>query len=94
MRTLEKKSLFWDVQEIDPQKNERFVIERILQFGNEADFSWAKKFYGIKKIKENFTKSKALDNKSSSFWRQYFNLNKKECTQNQLTKKPAAFWKR
>lgn len=94
MRTLDKKSLFWDVQEVDPQKNERFVIERILQFGNEDDFFWAKKFYGLEKIKENFTKSKALDNKSSSFWRQYFNINKEKCAPNQLTKKQARFWRR
>lgn len=94
MDILLKKSLFWDVQEVDLQKNDRFVIERILQFGDENDFSWAKKFYGTEKIKGEFIKSKVLDNKSCSFWCRYFNIDKAKCIQNQLTKKQTVFWKR
>jgi len=33
-----KKSLFWDVAQIDEAKNSRFIIERILNVGDEDDF--------------------------------------------------------
>jgi hypothetical protein len=77
-----KKSLFWDVEQVDFRKNERFVIERILQYGAEDDFRWAKKKYGLKKIKEGFLKSRSLDDKSYNFWRQYFNLEKENVRRN------------
>jgi hypothetical protein len=76
MNILAKKSLFWDVGQVDIRKNERFIIERILQYGDEADFCWAQKFYGLNKIKEVAMKGRSLDRKSYNFWRQYFCSNK------------------
>jgi len=49
MKTLEKKSLFWDVGEVDPEKNARFVIGRILNFGDLGDWQWAVERYGKRK---------------------------------------------
>jgi len=94
METLQKTSLFWDVRDIDPQKHARFIIERILAYGDETDFNWAINFYGKEKIKEYFLKSKTLDKKSLSFWCQYFNLNEEKCIRNRSTQKQSAFWKR
>ncbi|MFA4998417.1 MAG: hypothetical protein WC514_00085 [Candidatus Paceibacterota bacterium] len=94
METLQKVSLFWDVRDLDPQKHARFIIERILAFGDENDFSWAVGFYGKEKIKECFLKSRSLDRKSTSFWCQYFNLGHLKCIQNQLIKKQNIFWKK
>lgn len=94
MQTLTKKSLFWDVAKVDPRKNEKFIIERILNYGDEEDFHWARKAYGDKRVKETLLKSKALDNKSLSFWCQYFNLDQNKCLNNQSAKKPSWFWKR
>lgn len=72
LKILQKKSLFWDTESVDPKKNKDFVIKRILQFGDEVDFNWAKKFYGINAIKNQFFAIKNLDKKSLSFWRLYF----------------------
>ena len=94
MKTLEKKSLFWDVKSIDPEKNQRFVIERILDFGDEIDFKWAIKYYGKDKIVENLTQARTLSAKSLLFWCQYFNINKEKCLANQSIQKQSAFWKR
>jgi len=94
MQTLAKKSLFWDVAQVDPRKNERFIIERILKYGDEADFRWAKKSYGDMMIKEVLLKSQKLDTKSLSFWCQYFNLDKNTCLTNQSAKKQSWFSKR
>ena len=94
METLKKTALFWDVADIDPKKNEKFVIERILAFGNEDDFHWAKKFYGDEIIKKNILKSKTLDTRSLYFWCKHFNIDQNLCIRKQLTKKPSAFWRR
>lgn len=93
METLQKPSLFWDVRSVDPQKNERFVIGRILSYGDEKDFSWAMNFYGKNKISESIMKIRDLDRKSQSFWLQFFNL-KTRCIPKRSAQKPNAFWKR
>lgn len=92
--TLTKASLFWDVKEVDPKKNQQFVIERVLDFGDVEDFHWARDFYGGEKIKEGFLKSKSLSKKSNNFWCLYFDLDKNQCIQNQSTKKPNVFLQR
>lgn len=89
-----KKSLFWDVQRVDPKKNGGFVIGRILQFGDEEDFRWAKKTYGLPRIKKELLGARSMDEKSRNFWCQYFNVDKKECISNQSIKKQSAFWRR
>lgn len=94
METLQKPFLFWDVKDLDPQKHARFIIERILTFGDETDFNWAVDFYSKEKIKECLLKSKVLDEKSKSFWCQYFNLKQSKCIRSQSTQKQSAFWKR
>lgn len=67
MKTLRKTSLFWDVKNLDPRRHARFIIERILAFGDKDDFDWAVDFYGKEKIKKCFLKNKILDKKSLSF---------------------------
>lgn len=94
METLTKKSLFWDVNTLDPVKNKKFIIERILNYGDEVDFCWAKETYGDKKIKEALLKSRALDKKSLSFWCQYFKLDQNRCLENQSARRPSGFSKR
>lgn len=93
METLKNPSLFWDVRDVDPRKSEKFVIERILAYGDEKDFSWAKEFYGRDKIFKNFLKIRSLDKKSRSFWHQYFNLESK-CIPKRSAPEQSAFWKR
>ncbi len=94
METLQKISLFWDVKDVDPRKNERFVMGRILAYGDEADLEWALSFYGAKKLRDNLLKIRSLDKKSLSFWCQYFKINPSICVQNQSVKKQNAFWGR
>ena len=96
MKTLNKQNLFWDVRlkDFDPEKNKKFIIERILLRGDLDDFKWAIDFYGKKDIKEIFLKSKKLDFKSQNFWCFYFNLDKSKCIQKQSIKKQSVFWKR
>ena len=83
METLKKRSLFWDVENIDAKKNAKFVIGRVLSLGDEKDFRWALKNYGEKKMKEVFLLPGSLDKKSNSFWCNYFEIDPIECMQKQ-----------
>lgn len=96
MQTLNKQGLFWDInlKELDPKKNKKFIIERILLRGDMDDFGWAIDFYGKKVIRDIFLKTKKLDYKSQNFWCLYFNLDKKKCIKSQSIKKQSAFWER
>jgi hypothetical protein len=94
MKTLEKKSLFWDIKEIDPQKHRRFIMERVLNFGDIEDFKWLLEHYGEQAIIGHVKQKNSLDKKSLLFWCDYFNLDKEKCLNNQSTRKQSAFWKR
>jgi hypothetical protein len=77
MSPLRKKSLFWDTdaQTIDLVKNKRFVIERILKFGNLTDYSWLRNKYTPDEIKEVITRNRSeLDRKSLNFWSSIYNI--------------------
>lgn len=94
METLKKKSMFWDVDAVDTKKNEKFIISRILDFGDVDDFRWAMRMYGSEKIGRGVVRSKTLSPKSLSFWCQYFSINPLRCINKPLGKTQSAFWKR
>jgi hypothetical protein len=96
METLQKKSLFWDVdsQAMDLQQNKSFIIERILARGDVDDFRWAVGTYGSDTLKNILLKAKTLDPKSLSFWCFYFNIDRALCTEKPSLLKRAAFWKK
>ena len=97
MKTLQKQQLFWDVdlKEIDPVKHRDFIIERILERGDEDDFKWVLDFYGTEAIKKVFLeKIENLDPRSQNFWCLYFNLNPSECIPKPSMKKQSAFSQR
>ena len=41
-----RQSLFWDADpnKIDPQKNARYIIERVADLGNDKEARWALDF--------------------------------------------------
>ena len=89
-------TLFWDcdMNDLDVQKHARFIIERILSRGEVNDFSWAKKTYGDKKLKEVVVQNRTLDKRSQNFWCSYFHIQPTVCTQNPLNKEHEQLWKR
>lgn len=94
MESLKKKSIFWDVNAMDVGKNEKFIIQRILDFGDADDFKWAVQTYGAGKIKKGVLESRTLSGKSLSFWCQYFNIDPLQCISKLSQRKQSAFWKR
>lgn len=65
-----RQSLFWDVdpKTIDPDKNARYVIERILDFGTDDEVRWMDQYYTRRKIKPVVKTSRVLHQKSKSLW--------------------------
>jgi len=65
-----RPSLFWDVdpKTIDLNKHAQYVIERILDFGNDAEVRWLWNYYNHRKIRNVVKKSRGMTDISQSFW--------------------------
>jgi len=90
---LKKIELFWDcdINSIEPIKNKKFIIERILSRGDVDDFNWALQFYGADTIQKIVLNNKTLDLKSQNLWCRYFNINNNLCTRKQSMRKQSPF---
>ena len=66
-----RQTLFWDVdpKTIDPEKNARYVIERILDLGDPEEVSWLFHYYPKSEIKRvmNLPRSQ-VQRKSKALW--------------------------
>lgn len=71
---------FWDVdpRKIDLQKNDKYVVERVLEWGGFASLKWLLKTYGLKKIIFTFKNARGLSRRTVNFYRYLFNLKKEE----------------
>jgi Family of unknown function (DUF6922) len=69
MKTLYKKSLFWDVdtEKLSAEKDWFFIIERVLEFGDVDDLLWMKKRFTIHQIEETVRRSRILTQRSLAY---------------------------
>lgn len=69
MSSLDKKSLFWDVdrEKLSIERDWYFIIERILEFGDIDDILWMESTFPKDKITETIKKSRILSNKTRSY---------------------------
>ena len=65
-----RPSLFWDVDPatIDLEKNARYVIERVLDYGNDEEVRWMWDMYPREQIREVVTHSRALQPQTRALW--------------------------
>ena len=70
------KSLFWDVdyQRLDSVRDADFIIERVLNYGDEKDFKTAINFYGLEMIKQSAKRVKYINEKNLNFWAVIFQI--------------------
>lgn len=73
-------NLFWDTDEttLDPEKNARFIIERVLSRGRLSDWRALYRLYGPERIKQEAMKIRYLDKVTLSFCSSFFNVPKSE----------------
>ena len=96
MKTLEKTSLFWDVEPamLDKDKHSRFIIERVLSRGDLDDLAWAKASYGISALEQAFISAKSLDKRSVTFFAHYFNIDPAVCMSKPSHLAQEPYWKK
>lgn len=65
-----RQSLFWDTnpKNIDVKKNAQYIIERILDFGNDKEVKWLYHFYDKSLLKNIVVKSRSLTPETKNLW--------------------------
>jgi len=65
-----RRSLFWDVDPatIDEEKNALYIIERILDFGNDAEVRWVYHRYPHRRIREVINNPRMLRPRTRALW--------------------------
>ena len=66
-----RQTLFWDVdpKTIHPQKHARYIIERILDFGNDKEVRWMAHHYPPERIKRVLNEPRSpIHDKSKALW--------------------------
>ncbi len=65
-----RQTLFLDVnhKNIDTKKNDQYIIERILDFGNDKEVKWMWNFYDKKLLKKVVAKSRCLMPETKTLW--------------------------
>ena len=66
-----RQSLFWDVdtKTIDLKKHARYIIERILDLGNDQEIKWLVHYYPPELIKDALNRSRGvLHEKTKALW--------------------------
>jgi len=67
-----RQSLFWDVdpKKIDPKKHARYIIERVLDFGNDREARWLYHQYSRALIRDVVKNSRGLHPQSRALWKE------------------------
>ncbi len=88
------KPFFWDVDvgSLEVDAHREFVIERILECGDEAAVCYLFKTFEIEKIKDVVRKSRRLSRRSRNFWRLFFGIEESECTSKQYPSPCMSCW--
>ena len=65
-----RRSLFWDTDPkiIDPKKNAPYIIERIIDFGNDKEARWLYSTYPLSLLHDVVKKSRVLQPQSRALW--------------------------
>ncbi|OGK13516.1 hypothetical protein A3A93_00315 [Candidatus Roizmanbacteria bacterium RIFCSPLOWO2_01_FULL_38_12] len=87
---------FWDVQpeKINIQTNKKYIIERLLEYGNEEALRWINSIYTPQDINKVIRTSKLLSRKSGVFYSLYFDINPQDilCLQKDFQNKHRQIW--
>jgi hypothetical protein len=89
------KVLLWDVdiKSVSLEQHSKFIIERVLEYGDIAEFNWLKKTYPKDLIIDALSSSRRLSVKSALLFANYYNISKDSvlCLKNPYTQKQNRF---
>ena len=87
--------LFWDTnpENLDYKKHKKYIVERILEYGDLSADRWLNSIYSEKDIVEIVKTSKRISLKTANFYTVKYNLKKEdiECFKNPFTQKQNRF---
>lgn len=65
-----RQSLFWDTdpKKLDINKNAKYIIERIMDFGNDEEVHWMRQQYPKSLLAQIVRTSKVLQANSKTLW--------------------------
>lgn len=88
---------FWDVdaEKVNPSQKPTYVIERLLEYGDEKSLSWMSKNFKTKLLKNVLKKSRQLSIKTANFFSHLFRVSPKDilCLQKDFQNKQKKIWK-
>jgi len=99
MKTLPQflKKYFWDVDfsKLNKEIYTSFIIERILEEGDEKATRWMRDNFDTVQIKNVLFNSKNFSPKSANYWQLIFNLKREKilCLRKSFQKKQRLIWK-
>jgi hypothetical protein len=69
VKSLFSTNLFWDIDiaNLDMEKHARYIVERVLDYGDWEDWLLVRNYYGLEKIKEIALGIRSLFPESLSF---------------------------
>jgi hypothetical protein len=64
------RALFWDsdASRLDLQENKQYIVDRILELGDEKAVSWLFLNYSRSDIREALRRSRNISRKSHNYW--------------------------
>ncbi len=65
-----RQSLFWDTdpKKLDIHKNAKYIIERIMDFGNDEEVHWMRGQYSKSLLSQVAKTSRVLHSSSKTLW--------------------------
>ena len=90
------RALFWDVkvENIDPEKNANYVIERFLEYGTLESVRWLRNRYGDDRLRKFIVQRgfKTLRNKTLNYWKIILQMENEPCLQPSSLAHSRRFW--
>lgn len=90
------RQYFWEIdfESLDMDKYPKYVIKRILEYGDEKAIRWMGRNFNLDEIKEVVCNTRDLSLRSANFWAVVLNIDKKgvRCLSKEFRKMYRAIW--
>jgi len=87
---------FWDINpaELDVSAHPRYVIERLLEYGDFTEIRWLLSRFNHVEIMDAFKRSRTLSRRRAVFWANFFDIPRKEvrCLSRSYQAQREAIW--
>ncbi len=92
------RPLFWEVDfdQLCVQGHERYVIERVLDYGDLPEVKWMMERFSGDEIVQTLRRSRGLSPKSANFWAFILGVPREEirCLSTSFRQRPGRIWPR